>query len=149
MKNIKSTKGFTLIEALIVVIIVGLLAAVGVVKLGGAKTDTLIGLSKSAAGEINKGLQRSIVANGGLGYTAANVDMSVATDVQTTNVINALIAEGHFTAASGAAMIDAIGKAAAISHGITITKVTAGTAQATATTTLKAVAEGGYEAGSL
>ena len=35
--KIKSNKGFTLIEALIVVIIVGLLAAVGVIKLGQAK----------------------------------------------------------------------------------------------------------------
>lgn len=100
--KIKSNKGFTLIEALIVVIIVGLLAAVGIVKLGTAKTDTLNSLSRTAATDINKGIQRAIVAENGNGWTTATAALTGAvSNADAKVVVTSLVAAGHLTKASG------------------------------------------------
>lgn len=143
MKLKNTVKGFTLIEALIVVIIVGLLAGVGVVKLGQAKTDTLVSLNKSAAAEINKGLQRAIVANQGAGYTNAFLVADIASP---SKVIDALVVAGHFTTASGNAMKDNITKATAAGASTIALALPVGGTVFAADGLLNAYAAGGYEA---
>jgi prepilin-type N-terminal cleavage/methylation domain-containing protein len=75
LKSLKS-KGFTLVEILIVVIIVGLLAGIAVSKLGDSKEKAVAAVKKSAAAELNKAIQATyvkgnIIASGTVqGYVA-------------------------------------------------------------------------------
>ncbi len=59
--NQLKTKGFTLVEILIVVIIVGLLAGIAVSKLGDSKELAVQSVKKSAAAELNKAIQSAYV----------------------------------------------------------------------------------------
>lgn len=59
--NQLKSKGFTLVEILIVVIIVGLLAGIAVSKLGDSKERAVVSVKKSAAAELNKALQTAYV----------------------------------------------------------------------------------------
>ena len=140
----RTSKGFTLIEALIVVIIVGLLASVGVIKLASAKTDTQAGLARSAAAEINKGLQRAVVANDGAGYATA-ITVAASPDALNstfaTNVITQLVAAGHFTNASGTAMSTLLAQAPTSIY----VKCVSASAPAAGATTLKALGDAGVE----
>ncbi len=71
------TKGFTLVEILIVVIIVGLLAGIAVSKLGDNKERAVIAVKKSAATEINKAVQAAYVKGATLASAPATVDALV------------------------------------------------------------------------
>jgi len=59
--SLKKSRGFTLVEILIVVIIVGLLADVAVFKLGDNKERAVAAVKKSAVAELNKAIQVAYV----------------------------------------------------------------------------------------
>lgn len=61
LQTLKQSKGFTLVEILIVVIIVGLLAGIAVSKLGDSKEKAVAAVKKSAAAELNKAIQVAYV----------------------------------------------------------------------------------------
>lgn len=61
LNSLKQSKGFTLVEILIVVIIVGLLAGIAVSKLGDSKEKAVAAVKKSAAAELNKAIQVAYV----------------------------------------------------------------------------------------
>jgi type IV pilus assembly protein PilA len=61
LNSLKQSKGFTLVEILIVVIIVGLLAGIAVSKLGDSKERAVAAVKKSAAAELNKAIQATYV----------------------------------------------------------------------------------------
>jgi prepilin-type N-terminal cleavage/methylation domain-containing protein len=99
-------QGFTLIESLIVVIIVGLLSAVGIVALGTAKKDAVVTLALTATADISSGVQRA-----GL-YTEEQwaVPVLFTGDAKTDIValVNALKEAGHFTATSAERLVGLI-----------------------------------------
>lgn len=79
--NQLKSKGFTLVEILIVVIIVGLLAGIAVSKLGDSKERAVVSVKKSAAAELNKALQTAYVKGNIIG-TAITPGATVASLAQ-------------------------------------------------------------------
>jgi len=101
LNSLKQTKGFTLVEILIVVIIVGLLAGIAVSKLGDSKERAVASVKKSAAAELNKAIQTAYVKGNiidAAGITAVLAGTNGTDDVilltQNTNI------SSQFTASS-------------------------------------------------
>jgi len=122
--KLKQTKGFTLVEILIVVIIVGLLAGIAVSKLGDNKERAVQSVKKSAAAEINKAVQAAYVkgylptatvANGTPGTPGA------AGVVALVGQLQALGSNAPFTAASAAEMQNNIADTTANSGSLYVT----------------------------
>lgn len=101
INKLKQSKGFTLVEILIVVIIVGLLAGIAVSKLGDSKERAVAAVKKSAAAELNKAIQTAYVK--GNVIPDADITAILATGNGTDDVIaltqNAFISE-QFTVSS-------------------------------------------------
>jgi len=90
MKRISnhSRQGFTLIEVLIVVVIIGLLVAVGVQKLGAAKERGQAVAARAMVTQINKGIQLMILDD------SSNPSPTTITNIQTA--IAALSTKGYY-----------------------------------------------------
>lgn len=95
-KKLQNKKGFTLIEALIVVLIVGLLAAMGIAKLADSKKEAERTVGASIAADINTAVQRASLK--GVSATVTN----------TTTLVSALVASDFLSAANGAKMVEFI-----------------------------------------
>lgn len=62
MKSVlKNLKAFTLIEALVVALIVGLLASIAIIKTGSARDQSVSNVGTTLAADINKALQRAVI----------------------------------------------------------------------------------------
>ncbi|HEX9758692.1 MAG TPA: prepilin-type N-terminal cleavage/methylation domain-containing protein [Nitrospiria bacterium] len=57
MKEIKNTKGFTLIELIVIIVVLGLLAAVAVTRYQDLTSDAMISTSKGNLGSIRSGIK--------------------------------------------------------------------------------------------
>lgn len=99
-------KGFTLVEILIVVIIVGLLAGIAVVKLGDSKERAVISVKKNIATELNKAIQSAYVRGEYIsGFAVTNDAAGV---VSVLNALQAIPNNAPFTTTSAAEMIRGI-----------------------------------------
>jgi type IV pilus assembly protein PilA len=100
LNSLKQSKGFTLVEILIVVIIVGLLAGIAVSKLGDSKEKAVAAVKKSAAAELNKAIQATYVK--GNVIASATVQGYVATGgvAGVTALTNNPFITAEFTASS-------------------------------------------------
>jgi type IV pilus assembly protein PilA len=108
LNSLKQSKGFTLVEILIVVIIVGLLAGIAVSKLGDSKERAVQAVKKSAAAELNKAIQTAYVKgnilSSGVVTAATGASASDASGIQ--GLITTLAAAPHsiFTSSSATEM---------------------------------------------
>lgn len=109
MKQLKSIKkGFTLIEALIVAVIVGLLASIAIIKIGTARETSADSVGNAIAADINKAIQRAVI-DGLTGPIPAAVNSNAGVEA----LVDALAAQprNYFTDASVTKMKDFIGGA--------------------------------------
>ena len=106
LSSLKQSKGFTLVEILIVVIIVGLLSGIAVSKLGDSKERAVASVKKSAAAELNKAIQATYVKGLIIATTPAAGSASDAAPIQA--LITALQAREVFTSTSAAEMLHGI-----------------------------------------
>jgi type IV pilus assembly protein PilA len=108
LNKLKQSKGFTLVEILIVVIIVGLLAGIAVSKLGDSKERAVQAVKKSAASELNKAIQAAYVKGNILssGVVTAATGASATSVAGIQSLITTLSEAPHstFTASSATEM---------------------------------------------
>jgi prepilin-type N-terminal cleavage/methylation domain-containing protein len=95
LSSLKQSKGFTLVEILIVVIIVGLLAGIAVSKLGDSKERAVAAVKKSAAAELNKAIQTAYVKGQIIATIPAGIDLAAVSDLTEVSQI-----ANQFTASS-------------------------------------------------
>jgi len=127
LNSLQHSKGFTLVEILIVVIIVGLLSGIAVSKLGDSKERAVQSVKKSAAAELNKAIQIAYIKGNIIpAFTGSNnVNEIISASATDAHGIDSLIIQlqgfGTFTASSAEEM----------KHGITDTTPNGGFLTAT------------------
>lgn len=103
--KLKQSKGFTLVEILIVVIIVGLLAGIAVSKLGDNKERAVIAVKKSAATEINKAIQAAYVKGASVVPQAAGGELATIALLGQLQNLSPAMGGAPFTLASAQEVI--------------------------------------------
>jgi prepilin-type N-terminal cleavage/methylation domain-containing protein len=76
-KNIHAKKGFTLVEAILVAILVGLLAAIGIIKAADAKKVVADNVLTSAIQDVNMGVQRHVISGADIKDEAGSIVASL------------------------------------------------------------------------
>jgi prepilin-type N-terminal cleavage/methylation domain-containing protein len=105
-QNIRTKKGFTLVEAILVAILVGLLAAIGIIKAADAKAVVADNVIESAVQDVNMLVQRFAIDESN-STTATAIDGTDDAGTAWSIVLSEGAAAGYMTQTS-AANLDAL-----------------------------------------
>lgn len=94
----RKTKAFTLIEAILVAILIGLLAAIGLVNASQSRTQVSNNMGTNIVADVNRGIQRAVIEDQAVEITVTGSE----TDKEIVRkVMQALANTPYFTNESG------------------------------------------------